>query len=469
MEKQYALDQFLKVVVSPDKQSAYLEFAKREEGFACSVEEIERFLSNQKITYGLITDAIRTFAANPEDHFFGKLLIAQGKPPIHGTDGKINLADIVTGEDAHKPLETVDGRVDYKELTRLRNVKRGQLIAERVDPLPGVPGIAVTGEEIPFLPGKEARFKVGKNVVIHPEGVAMYAAIDGLVTTTEKGKLNVFPVYEVNGDVDYSVGNIDFVGTVVIRGNVLTGFRVRAAGDIRVIGGVEGAEIEADGSVEISGGIIGYHKGFVKAAQNVKCSFIQDGNVIAGGDVLVSQSIMHSQIKASNNVICEGTKGLIVGGSVQAGKKVVARTIGNTMSTATNIEVGVLPELRDELTELRARLKQQTDSQDKTNKALTILDQLAAAGQLAPDRMAMRIKLTSTKKSNEQELLETKSRMLEIERTLEDTSRARVEVKNVIYGGSKIVIGRYTKFIKDSLERMAFYYHEGDISMSSYM
>ncbi|MGG4212262.1 FapA family protein [Paenibacillus sp. FSL L8-0638] len=469
MEKQYALDQFLKVVVSPDKQTAYLEFAKREEGFACSVEELERFLSNQKISYGLITDAIRVFAASPEDHFFGKLLIAQGKQPIHGTDGKINLADIVTGEDAHKPLETVDGRVDYKELTRLRNVKRGQLIAERVDPLPGVPGIAVTGEEIPFLPGKEARFKVGKNVVIHPEGVAMYAAIDGLVTTTEKGKLNVFPVYEVNGDVDYSVGNIDFVGTVVIRGNVLTGFRVRAAGDIRVIGGVEGAEIVAEGSVEITGGIIGYHKGFVKAAQNVKCSFIQDGSVIAGGDVLVSQSIMHSQIKASNNVICEGTKGLIVGGSVQAGKKVVARTVGNTMSTATNIEVGVLPELRDELTELRARLKQQTDSQDKTNKALTILDQLAAAGQLAPERMAMRIKLTSTKKSNEQELLETKSRMLEIERTLEDTSRARVEVKNVIYGGSKIVIGRYTKFIKDSVERMAFYYHEGDISMSSYV
>lgn len=147
----------------------------------------------------------------------------------------------------------------------------------------------------------------------------------------------------------------------------------------------------------------------------------------------------------------------------------MARTIGNTMSTATVIEVGVLPELRDELTELRARLKQQTNSQDKTNKALTILDQLAAAGQLAPERMAMRIKLTSTKKSNEQELLETKSRMLEIERTLEDTSRARVEVKNVIYGGSKIVIGRYTKFIKDSVERMAFYYHEGDISMSSYV
>jgi uncharacterized protein len=469
VEKQYALDQFLKVVVSPDKQTAYLEFAKREEGFNCSVEELKRFLSSQKISYGLITDAIHTFVARPEDHFFTKLLIAQGKQPIHGKDGKINLAEIVTGDYTHKPLETADGRVNYKELTRLRNVKRGQLIAERVEPLSGVPGIAVTGEEIPFLPGREARFKIGKNVVVHPEGIAMYAAIDGLVTTTEKGKLNVFPVYEVNGDVDYSVGNIDFVGTVVIRGNVLTGFRIRAAGDIRVIGGVEGAELEAEGSVEISSGIIGYHKGYVKAAQNVKCSFIQDGNVIAGGDILVSQSIMHSKIKASKNVICEGTKGLIVGGNVQAGEKVVVRTIGNSMSTATIIEVGVLPELRDEMTELRVRLKQQTDSQDKTNKALTILDQQAATGQLAPERMAMRIKLTSTKKSNEHELLETKSRMLEIERTLEDTSRARVEVKNIIYGGSKIVIGRYTKFIKDSVERIAFYYHEGDISMSSYV
>ncbi|MGW8956149.1 DUF342 domain-containing protein [Paenibacillus sp. NPDC055715] len=467
MEKQYALDQYLKVVVSPDKLSAYLEFAKREEGFSCSLEELERFLSNQKISHGLITDVIHTFVAKPEDYFFTKLLIAKGTPAIHGTDGKINLAEVVTGEDAHKPLETADGRVDYKELTRLKNVKRGQLIAERVGPLPGVPGITVTGEGIPYLSGKEARFKIGKNVVVHPEGIAMYAAIDGLVTTTEKGKLNVFPVYEVNGDVNYSVGNIDFVGTVVIRGNVLTGFRIRAAGDIRVIGGVEGAELEAEGSVDISGGIIGYHKGYVKAAQNVKCSFIQDGNVIAGGDILVSQSIMHSRIKASKNVLCGGVKGLIVGGSVQAGEKVAARTIGNTMSTATIVEVGVLPELRDELTELRARLKQQTDSQDKTNKALTILDQLAAAGQLAPEKMAMRIKLTSAKKSNDNALLETKSRMLEIERTLEDTSCARVEVKNVIYGGSKIVIGRYTKFIKDSVERMAFYYHEGDIRMSS--
>ncbi len=297
----------------------------------------------------------------------------------------------------------------------------------------------------------------------------MYAALDGLVTKTEGNKLNVFPVYEINGDVDYNVGNIDFVGTVVIRGNVLTGFKVKAAGDIRVVGGVEGAELEAGGSVEITGGIIGYNKGLVHAEHNVKCSFIQEGNVDAGEDVLVSQSIMHSNIRAGREVICAGTKGLIVGGSIQAGEKVSARIVGNGMSTVTSIEVGVLPRLRNELNDLRKVIREQMDSLDKTKKALTLLDQLAAAGQLSPDKMSMRIKLTATQKSAMRLNDETKTRIFEIEKALEDTSRARVDILKMIYGGSKIVIGRYTKFIKDPVSRISFYYHDGDISMVPYV
>ena len=104
---------------------------------------------------------------------------------------------------------------------------------------------------------------------------------------------------------------------------------------------MEGAELEAEGSIDISGGIIGYNKGYVKAGQDVKSSFIQDGNVIAGASVFVSQSIMHSNIRAVQNIECNGMKGLVVGGILQAGEKVVARTIGNSMSTATVVEVGV--------------------------------------------------------------------------------------------------------------------------------
>ncbi|MBW4083271.1 DUF342 domain-containing protein [Paenibacillus sp. S150] len=463
----YALSQYLNITFSEDKGIAYLQFSKKDENFSCTIEDLESFLHSHNIRYGIQRDILQRISSNPEEYFFNRVPIAIGQPSVNGTDGRVMFT--VDLEEDRKPQEMADGKVDYKDLVRLHNVRKGQLIAKIIPPEPGKPGIMVTGEELPFKPGKEAHFKVGKNVLVDQEETAMYAAIDGLVTLTDKGKINVFPVFEVNGDVDYSTGNIDFVGTVVIRGNVLTGFSVKSAGDIRVVGGVEGAELISGGSIEITGGIIGYNKGLVSAGKNVKVSFIQDGNVVAGEDIIVSQSVMHSNIRAGHDVLCNGAKGLIVGGIVQAGERVVARTIGNTMSTATAIEVGVVPELRNEINELRVELRHLLENEDKTNKALYLLNQLANNGQLSPDKMALRVKLNATKQSHMREEKKIKERVLEIEKLLEDTGRARVEVIKTIYGGSKIVIGRYTRFVKDPTERVVFIYSEGDITLSPYM
>src|SRR5690606_24796125 len=97
----------------------------------------------------------------------------------------------------------------------------------------------------------------------------------------------------------------------------------------------------------------------------------------------------------------------------------------------------------------RQQIKDQMANLDKTEKALTLLDQLASMGKLPQDKLEMRSKLNMTKKSNTQELNLMKERILAIEKALEDTGKARVDVLKMIYGGSKIVIGRYTKYIKE--------------------
>jgi uncharacterized protein (DUF342 family) len=461
------LESYLSIQTSADKLSAFLTFSRITDEFESNGDELERFLRSKGIVYGLRTDVLHQIGTNPLAYCKEQTLVAKGDSPLNGKDGFIKLVFDMDKKN-NAPTELEDGKVDYKEVVQLKNVKRGQLIAERIDPEPGPPGKTVTGEDLPPKVGKHVRFKVGKNVVLNDNQTAMYSALDGLISLTEKEKINVFPVYEVNGDVDYSVGNIDFVGTVVIRGNVLSGFRVKASGDIRVIGGVEGAEIETEGSIEITGGILAGNKGYVKAGRNVRSTFIQDGNVIAGEEVIVSQSIMHSHVRAGKTVICSGTKGLIVGGLVQAGDLVIARIVGNSMSTATTIEVGVKPEDRAELLELRANLKQYMQNLDKTDKALVILDQLAAAGQLTPDKLALRIKLTASKRQMMLENDETKTRILEIERTLEDTDRSKISISNTVFGGTKIVIGRYTKFVKDSSQRVTFQYSDGDVVMVPY-
>lgn len=461
------LDSYLRIQTSADKLSAFLTFSRITEDFSCTATELEQFVRSKGVVHGLRIDVLDQICRNPLAYCREQTLVAQGEASGEGKDGAIRFVFDMEDSMQPRPAEDQEGKVDLKEVTKLKNVKRGQLIAELTEPLPGSAGKMVTGEDTPPKFGKKARFKIGKNVVQNGER-ALYAAIDGLITITDKGKINVFPVYEVNGDVDYSVGNIDFVGTVVIRGNVLNGFRVRASGDIRVVGGVEGAELESDGSIEITSGIMASSKGHVKAGQNVRCSFIQDGHVVAGEDVIVSQSIMHSTVKAGKNVICSGAKGLIVGGIIQAGEQVVARTIGNAMSTATVVEVGVNPQLREELAELRTTIKQSFESNGKTEKALVILDQMAAAGQLTPDRLELRAKLNATKRQTAVLIDESKARMLEIEKTLEDTNRSKINVSGTAFGGTKIVIGRYTKFVKDSAQRVSFRLMDGDIAIVPY-
>lgn len=459
------IESFVKVTLSNDKLLAFIHFTNCDETFTCTSAQLKELLASHFVVYGIRYDILDKIAANPRDYLLSKTEIAEGDAPVNGSDGSIEFQFNLNAD--KRPAEREDGTVNLKEVTSINNVKKGQVIARKIPPREGINGKAVTGETLPAHSGKEARFKIGKNVVTDAEQTAVYATIDGVIVHTDRDKINVFPIFEVNGDVDYTIGNIDFVGSVVIRGNVLPGFHVKAAGDIRLTGGVEAAELEAGGNIEIGAGILGQNKGLIRAGKSIKSSFIQEGIVEAGEEVIVSQSIMHSTVRAGKNVICQGTKGLIVGGTIQAGEKVQARTIGNSMSTATVVEVGVLPELRNELISLKSHVRSQTENLDKTEKALTLLDQLAATGQLPADKLAMRIKLANTKRQASEELVQAKDRILEIEKSLENTEKAKVVINSTIYGGAKIVIGRYTRFVKDPISRITFQISDGDISMAS--
>jgi len=456
----------LLIEISNDKLTAFLTIKHLTDSMHFDQEQLIEFLRSKNVLYGLLYDNLNGICRDPISYLNRKIEIAKGDAPTKGADGYVEYVT-KSSETTSKLDDTTSNKekVDFKQVTTLDNVIKGQLVATLIPPKAGKSGIGVNNESLAPLLGKPARFKKGKNVVSNQDGTALYSAIDGLISLTENDKVNVFPVYEVKGDVDYSVGNIDFVGTVVIRGNVLTGFKVRAAGDIRIVGGVEGADIESDGNIEITGGIIAGNKGSIKAKHSLRCSFIQDATVSVGEDVIVSQSIMHSVVRAGRSIICDQSKGLIVGGVIQAGVGVVAKTIGNGMSTFTSVEVGVLPQLREEQGHLRATLKEQIDNLDRSEKALVILDQMAATGKLTADRLVMRQKLMVTKQQTSQIITQTKERILEIEKILENSDNSYIIVQQTVYSGVKLVIGRYTKFIKDSTRCVKFKYEDGDIVM----
>ncbi|MGG1661392.1 DUF342 domain-containing protein [Brevibacillus sp. NRS-1366] len=430
--------------------------------------DVYQALEMHKVNHGIIDEVVRELCTAPAKFANAFVTIATGTPPTVGTDGYMEYPYLETvGEDSG-PRELEDGRVDFYNVTNIPNVAKGQLLAKKVPAGQGQPGKTVTGEPIAPKASKEAIFKPGKNVVQNQERTMIYAAIDGQVSFTEKDKMNVFPVFEVNGDVDFGVGNIDFVGTVVIRGNVLNGFRVKASGDIRVLGSVEGAELDAGGSIEIKSGIVAQDKGSIIAGQNIRTSFIQNANVTAGNQVIVSQSIMFSTVRAGKQIICKGAKGIIIGGVLQAGEKIAARIIGNTSATPTLLEVGVKPELRQELASLQKELQDVYENLRKTDQGLGVLNQiLQVTGELPADKRVMQIKLTNTRLVLEKESRALESRKKEVEAELVGEGPAAVDAYHVMYPGIKMTFGKLVHFIKHEYARTRFMVIDGEITSTT--
>lgn len=420
-----------------------------------SFDRMLAYVTQKGIRFGINEEAIRQLVANPESLKDNPWLIAEGEAPVPGEDGYIQMT--YEKKDQTGPSIMPDGTVDYYNIRTLDNIKAGQTIAVLVPPTEATPGKTVTGEAIPGKNGVPARFKLGKNVQLNEDGQGLLASIDGLVSTTDGGKINVFALYEVPGDVDFHIGNIDFVGTVIVRGNVLPGFKIKASGDIRVMGNVEAADLTADGKIEVLSGIIGLHKCTIEAGTDVRTSYMHNAKVIAKESVYVQQSIMHCEVRAGKTIFCNSEKGLIVGGVVLAGESVVARNIGNPTSTPTTVEVGIMPETREQWTELRQQLKERTESKTKTEQVIQLLGQIVrTTGTLPPDKRELYEKCKGTLTLLDVQIEELQTRITEIEASFQQEKASFVSVSGTIFNSVKLILGHKHYYVMDSIARAKF-------------
>ena len=107
----------------------------------------------------------------------------------------------------------------------------------------GDDGIDVLGRRVPPRKVKHVIFRYGRNLSESEDGTELVSQVSGHVVL-ENDKIFVSNVLELV-NVDNSTGDIDYEGDVVVKGNVLAGFTVKATGDITVSGIVEGATVIA--------------------------------------------------------------------------------------------------------------------------------------------------------------------------------------------------------------------------------
>ncbi len=358
------------VAVAHDSMSAEVTLLPPEDGEApLTEEEVLGRLAAAGVVFGIDPEAVRSAvaAANRGEVPGFPVTVARGQPPVPGEDGTITYDPCLTTATG-RPRMMPDGTVDMFDLNTVRNVAKDTVLATVTLPTEGANGMTVRGATIRTRPGVRASFTAGKGTAFDPATLTVRAALDGHAGLVWR-EITVTPVYLVKGDLGLATGNIDFVGSVKVLGNVTSGYSVKTQGDLEVMGNVEGAQVIASGNVTVHGGIVGGKRGTrLKVKGFVKARFIEGAEINAGGSVWAADGIVQSRIESGDVVEVLGRRGCIVGGSILARKQVRARTLGSPLGSPTAIAVGVPSELRAQMAELSMTIKQLTKQMDETNQ-----------------------------------------------------------------------------------------------------
>ena len=375
-------------------------------------------LKYNRVVHGIKEDFLRDFADQPI--YMEEIEIAVGSKSIDGKAAHIKY-EFETDQSKARFREGTDGKIDFKELNIIQNVTENQLLATKIPPEQGRPGETVTGKTLPAKNGMDISLPLGENVHAGDDGDTILSDISGRVLVAN-GKISVEPILVVESNVSLETGNIIFLGTVVVRGDVEDGYSVKAAGNIEVHGSIGRAEIEAEGDIVISQGVNGKGGGSIRSGKSLWARFIENANIHAGDKVFASDGIINSNIDALSRIICQGKRASIVGGRLRASEEINAKTLGNQSGTETICEVGYDPGSKEELDRLVGEKNNPHDN-GEIGRIMEDIDRIKIDIQALINLKQQRKVLPEDKQLQLQELIDKRDALLADQKETEEKIR----------------------------------------------
>jgi hypothetical protein len=314
-------------------------------------ETVQEAITEARITIGVDWEAVKgcVLTCNEERTEVRDAVVARGRRPTAEVPPWLVLSERLVKKE--KPEEPAGARVDFKQLALFTLVKKGDELATLMPKQAGVMGQTVRGdavafgkERVPFpRPGKNTAWEQGKSV----------AQCSGRFQLTADS-FWVDEVLDILGDIDLRVGNIDFPGDVVIRGEIRDGFVVKAGKSILCKGCIGAARVECGGDLVTDQGVVGKEKAVILAGGAVEAKFLESCALDAGGPVRVRTSILSSTVHTKDRVEM-GDRGIIIGGIVKAQNGVSAAQIGTERGPRTEIHCGIDFKVEQKLVWIRDR------------------------------------------------------------------------------------------------------------------
>lgn len=447
----------VEVAVSNDKMQARVNlFPPDAKGLALKTEDVMKALNLMKIRYGVNVDIISNVVkeVNETSKIVSGVIVAEGLPAINGTDGRINF--LVDVDKKITPKVRPDGSVDFYDVSAIVGVQKDQPLAGLIPATPGKPGKNIFDEVINPLTGKACELPAGDNTKISAKDKGiLLSAIDGNVRYDGR-VISVKPGYEVDGDVDFGVGNIFYKGSVKIKGDVKSGFRLDITDGVEIGGTVEDAIVKSEGKVLIRGGFVGTGKGEIDTRGDVAIRFARNQTIIANNVTILNEAI-NCTIYAKNDVVVKGGRLSIVGGHTTAGVKIEVNVLGNEEEVHTEVEVGTDYTRRRGLINVRKEISNLLTILEKVDPDVKRLDEIKGKGLgLSTKQMETLDSLSIHKQDIEERLKNLRDKEALLTKGLNINKDAKVIVNNIVYPGVKVRIGGSTINVIEKYRRKTF-------------
>ncbi|MDR0222257.1 MAG: FapA family protein [Oscillospiraceae bacterium] len=449
------------VLISDNKMQASVKcYAASDEGKRLAKGDFLKKLSDAGVKYGVMDEVIDEWLQNRR--YCTVIPVAQGTPAETSKDAGIEY--LFNRSMEFKPAMDERGVIDFHHLNLIVHVAERDVLAVLTPAYEGEPGTDVCGDVIPSAEPVKLKFEAVQNAEISDDGCRLISRVNGHVEML-RDKIVLHNLYVIKGDVGSGTGDVEYNGSVKITGDVREGYSVKASGDIFVDGVVEAANIRAGGKIILTKGA--HSGGWLKAGGDVVSKFIEECTVVSGGSV-TSGAILHSSVSASESVIVDDQKGVILGGEVRARSLISAKVVGAVSGVHTLIEVGPDPAVVDEYKNLKKLIAVKLDEQLKLHQTSEhIQRKIQRRESLKPEQTELLKSLPQQISMIDIEMPELLKRRDELKMTIESSNTGKVVVRGPVHDGTKIVISNMPYNVNSTILYCQFLISGGEIKSYS--
>jgi len=438
----------LRAVVSNDRLKLFLDVTLRGEAKAVTRTGLLNCLAihidTSRIISGVLEDIVRSFSENATEVRERK--IVSGIPATAGSPERLELL-----VKSYSPLNRV--RIDPKSVitnvsSRLfDNIHEGQVIGRLYTPGDGKDGYDVCGVVIPGRPGDNLALVLDPSIeLVDPDERGVnYKNLVALETgylAEHDGRLAIRTQFSIYEDLDYQYGNLDFIGEIHLKGDVMPGFNVKAKRGITIDGSVRGGSlIASEGHINVSGYIYGGPNSMILAGKSLTAWVVQEVNTEIIGDIFIGKEAQSSYLRTAGALFMPN--GAMIGGEAFAVRGVEVRVIGSASGIATRVTLASDVEASMEYARLNVGI-QVIDREIDLQKIKLgpYIDDPQKISTLAPGPM---MKLTSMheqldKYENERALFS--ARLHQLMREARNVEVLQVNVFDTLHEGAEIRCGR---------------------------